>query len=62
MRVLFTKNHHVPVAERSRRMYKRGREYEIAEDTGKEAIDTRRAKAVAEVRNDGKSAKPTSSA
>jgi hypothetical protein len=48
MRVIFTKNHHVQVGARSRRMYKRGSEYEVADEVGRAAIGTKSAKAVAE--------------
>lgn len=46
MRVLFTKNHHVETGERSRQMYKRGHEYDVADDVAKAAIDAKRARPV----------------
>lgn len=54
MRVLFTKNHHVPAGERSRQMYKRGREYEVSDEFGKSAIEAKSAKAVGEARSSRK--------
>ncbi len=56
MRVHFTKNHHVQTGERSRRMYKRGREYEVVDEVGKAAVEAKRAKAVAD--NDKRSKDP----
>ncbi len=58
MRVQFTKNHHVQTGERSRRMYKRGGEYEVADDIGKSAIDAKRAKVVANSDKRPKDAEP----
>lgn len=50
MRVLFTKNHHVPAGERSRRMYKRDHEYEVPDEIGKAAVETKCAKPAPEKR------------
>jgi hypothetical protein len=46
VRILFTKNYHVPIGDRRRRMYKRGREYDVTDDIGKAAVEAKRAKAV----------------
>jgi hypothetical protein len=58
MRVIFTKNHHVHTGERSRRMYKRGREYEVSDEVGKSAIEAKRAKAVTDQSQSQKRSSP----
>lgn len=48
MRILFTKNYHVQTGERSRLMYKRGREYDLPDDIANAALEAKCAKAVTE--------------